>query len=198
MTSNDESPVSHLRALTDTDIPDDYRAEYQQFLQAQQEARGFVPNLFKVLPLNPHQFKGWLAFVSTLASNPDTSYLEPIDQELLGIVVSSVNQCHLCLAVHSDVLRGLTGDPEWVELVTYNFRSAKLSDRQRALADFAYYVTKHPNEVEGKHIEALRGVGLDEHEVLEAVLLASYFNFSNRLSTSLGIKVNSEHFTNNR
>ena len=106
---------------------------------------GFINNLFKVLPLNPLQYKGFLDFKASLFT-PETCYLSTADKEMMGLVVSSVNNCAYCLTTHSDVLRGLSGDPAWVDTLTYNYRSAKLTPKQRALCDYAFFVTAYPRE----------------------------------------------------
>lgn len=191
--------LSHLKkAPVEAEIPADLQAQFDALFEEQQSVFGFVPNMFKVLPLNPHMFQGWLSFIKPLLFDPNVGYLDFVEKEMMGLVVSAVNKCHLCLTVHSDTLRGLTRDQAWVEQLGYNYRSVKLTARQRALADYAYLITTRPEEVEGKHLDSLRAVGLNEHEVLEAVFVAAYFNFSNRFATALGIKANAEHFASNR
>lgn len=190
--------LSYLRPPVESEIPGEIREFLDGLYEQVGAQQGYVPNLFKVLALNPHQFRGWVQYISTLFGNPDTSYLDPIEQEMMGLVVSAINRCNLCLSFHADSLRGLTKDPVWVEQLANNYRSVKLTERQRAMCDFASFLTLRPNESESDQIDKLRAVGLNDNEILETVMVASYFNFSNRFATALGIKANDEHFFSNR
>ena len=98
------------------------------------------------------------------------------------MVVSSVNCCSYCLTTHGDALRGYTKNPMLVDKLSYNFRSAKdmLTEKQYALCEYAWYVTKHADEIEGDQIEKLRAVGFNDHEILEAAFVAGFFNYTNR------------------
>lgn len=78
----------------------------------------------------------------------ETTYLSTIDKEMMGLVISSTNGCTYCLTTHGDILRGLTKNPAWVDTLTYNYRIAKLTDKQRALCDFAYFTTAKPREID--------------------------------------------------
>lgn len=174
--------------------------EYEVFnsnVEAMEQNWGFVNNLFKVLPLNASQYIGFLNFKGSLF-NPETCYLSNMEKEVIGVVVSSVNMCAYCLTTHGDALRGLSGDPEWADLISYNYRAAKLTPKQKALCDYAYYVTAHPAEITEKQVEDLRAAGLNDHEILEAAFVAGFFNYTNRWVSTIAPIANSGHFTHNR
>ncbi len=174
--------------------------EYETFqanVEMMEKNWGFINNLFKVLPLNASQYMGFLNFKTSLF-NPDTCYLSNADKEMMGLVVSSVNMCSYCLTTHGDALRGLTKDPEWVDRITYNYRSAKMTEKQRALCDYAYFVTAHPTEIDSNQIEKLRDVGFHDHEILEAAYVAGFFNYTNRWVSTIAPIANSGHFKHNR
>ena len=129
---------------------------------------------------------------------PETCHLSNADKEMIGLVVSSTNGCNYCLTTHSDVLRGLTGDPVWVDQLTYNYRSAKLTKKQRALCDYAYFVTVYPREITEKQVEDLREAGFNDHEILEAAFVAGYFNYTNRWVSTIDPVANPGHNSHNR
>ena len=60
--------------------------------------------------------------------------------------------------------RGLTKNPSWVAQLTYNYRSAKLTQKQRALCDYAYRVTRYPNEITPKELDLLRAAGFNDQK----------------------------------
>jgi uncharacterized peroxidase-related enzyme len=117
---------------------------------------------------------------------------------MIGLVVSSTNGCTYCLATHSDILRGLTGDPEWVDHLCYNYRTAKLTKKQRALCDYAYFVTVRPSEIDAAQVDHLRDAGFNDHEILEAAFVAGFFNYTNRWVSTIDPKPNPGHFNHNR
>lgn len=196
MTRYDEQ-LSYLQKPSEDDVPEELQAEFDKYTKTQLETNGFINNLFKVLPLNAHQFKGFLDFKNSLF-NEETSYLSQIDKEIIGLVVSSTNNCSYCLTTHSDALRGLTKNPGWVDLLTYNYRSAKLTEKQRALCDYAYRATRYPNEITTKEVDRLREVGFNDHEILEAAFVVGFFNYTNRWVSTIGAIPNEGHFNHNR
>jgi uncharacterized peroxidase-related enzyme len=99
---------------------------------------------------------------------------------------------------HAAALRGYSGDAEWVATIEVNYRRATLTPRERALADYALQVTRAPAEIEATDLQPLRDAGISEQGILEAASVAAYFNFSNRLNSSLGIRANVEAYRANR
>ncbi|WP_042348084.1 peroxidase-related enzyme [Bacillus massiliigorillae] len=189
--------LSYLEKPNEKEIPEDLQALFDENIEFQQKNWGFINNLFKVLPLNPYQYKGFLDLKNSLFS-PETCYLSNSDKEMIGLVVSSTNSCSYCLTTHSDALRGLTNDPVWVDQLTYNYRSARLSDKQRALCDYAYFVTAYPNEITTNEVDKLRTVGFNDHEILEAAFVAGFFNFTNRWVSTISPIPNKGHYQHNR
>jgi uncharacterized peroxidase-related enzyme len=124
--------------------------------------------------------------------------LSPRERELMALVVSAHNRCEACVFSHAAALRGYSGDPEWVATIEVNYRRAALTPRERALADYAVQVTRAPAEIEAADLQPLRDAGIGELGVLEAAAVAAYFNFSNRLNSSLGIRANAEAYRANR
>ena len=196
MTRYDEQ-LSYLQKPSEDDISPELQAEFDRYTEAQVKTNGFINNLFKVLPLNAAQYKGFLDFKYSLF-NEETCYLSTIDKEMIGLVVSSTNNCSYCLTSHSDVLRGLTKDPRWVDLLTYNYRSATLTEKQRALCDYAYRTTRYPNEITTQEVDLLRAVGFNDHEILEAAYVVGFFNYTNRWVSTIGAIANPGHYQHNR
>lgn len=67
------------------------------------------------------------------------------------------------------------------------FRTARLSERERALCEFAEKLTLTPAQINRSEIEKLRAVGLSDKDVLDAVEVISYFNYINRIADGLGV-----------
>ena len=70
-----------------------------------------------------------------------------------------------------------------------DYTSADLSEQDEAMCAFAREMTEVPKEAEdGARIDALRAVGLDDRMILDLTLVASYFNFVNRVASGLGVE----------
>lgn len=191
-----DEQLSYLQKPVAEEIPAELQATFDKYTDFQQKNWGFINNLFKVLPLNPQQYKGFLDFKASLFNSE--CYLSDADKEMMGIVVSVANNCAYCLTTHSDTLRGLVKDPAWVDTLTYNYRAAKMTPKQRALCDYAWSVTVYPREITGAQIDKLRAAGLNDHEILEAAYVAGFFNYTNRWVSTIGAVANPGHFSHNR
>ena len=192
-----DEQLSYLQKPVPEDMTDKQYELFNKFVETMRKDWGFINNLFKVLPLNASQYEGFLHFKTSLF-DPETCHLSNADKEMIALVVSSTNGCAYCLTTHSDALRGLTGDPEWVDHLTYNYRTAKLTKKQRALCDYAYFVTAYPREVDTAQVDKLRKAGFNDHEILEAAFVAGFFNYTNRWVSTIDPKPNSGHFNHNR
>ena len=189
--------LSWLQKPDEKEIPNDLQEGFDALIDRMTEDWGFYNNLAKVLPLNPYQYKGFLDFKASLFASR-RCYLSDIDKEMIGLVVSSTNGCVYCLTTHSDTLRGLTGDPILVDKLTYNYRSAELTPRQRALCDYAYFATVYPREITTKQADELRAAGFNDHEILEAAYVTGFFNYTNRWVSTIDPKPNDGHYSHNR
>lgn len=189
--------LSLLQKPDRAEMTDEEFEVFEKNVDAMMENWGFCNNLFKVLPLNAKQYIGFLNFKASLFT-PETCYLSNADKEMIGVVVSSVNCCSYCLTTHGDALRGYTGDPEWCDRISYNYRSAKMTPKQRALCDYAWFVTAHPQEIDSEQVDKLRAVGFNDHEILEAAYVAGFFNYTNRWVGTIAPFANEGHFFHNR
>ena len=152
---------------------------------------GYVPNVMLALANAAGPFLATRALYRSVMTDV-AALLSRAECELIALVVSVENRCDLCVIGHSSTLRSLTGDPYNIGIIEVNFRRAKLSARERALADFALKMTRAPAEIEPACLDALRHAGLSEREILEAAHVAAYYNMSNRLVSALGIRSQAE------
>jgi uncharacterized peroxidase-related enzyme len=81
----------------------------------------------------------------------------------------------------------VTLDGSLKESVLNNWREAALSPRERAMLEYAEKLTLEPRAMRRADIEALRAAGLDDRAILQVNLIASYFNYINRVADGLGV-----------
>ncbi len=74
-----------------------------------------------------------------------------------------------------------------VAQVKIDYRHARLSERERALCEFADKLTRLPGRIREEEVEKLRDAGLSDKDVLDAVEVIGYFNYINRIADGLGV-----------
>jgi uncharacterized peroxidase-related enzyme len=112
--------------------------------------------------------------------------------------VSSHNRCYYCLVAHGAAVRQLSGDPVLGELMAMNFRAARLSDRERAMLDFAVKLTAEPWRVEEEDRAALRRSGFSDRDIWDIAAVAAFFNMSNRVASATDMRPNSAYHAHKR
>ena len=73
------------------------------------------------------------------------------------------------------------------QAVQEDYRAAGLTRREIALLGFAVKLTKSPSAVRKNDLDVLRGHGLNDEQVVDAVHCIGYFNFINRVLDGLGV-----------
>lgn len=152
---------------------------------------GFVPNVFRAQAVNGEQFLAWWNYFNLLLNKE--GHLTNTERELVAVVVSSVNRCLYCAVSHGAALREYSGDAAQADAVAVNWRHARLSPREVALAEYAEKLTLRPAEVTEADLGPLREVGLDDHQIMELVQVIGMFNMTNRVSSALGFVPNAEY-----
>jgi uncharacterized peroxidase-related enzyme len=109
-----------------------------------------------------------------------------VRKEFILLVISAANLNTYCVAVHCEMLRGL-GLPEDVsDQIAVDHHQADLSQADKALLDAALKVARRSPTFGLADVEALRIHGFTDHQILEAVVMASLTNFLNTLQVGLG------------
>ena len=88
---------------------------------------------------------------------------------------------------HAEFLRRVTLDEELAAALRRDYTQALLSDQDRAMLDYAAKLTTHPAQVTPDDLQRLRQVGFDDRGILQINLIASWFNYINRVADGLGV-----------
>lgn len=160
-------------------------------LQAEEKARkGYVRHGL-TLPIRPEHLVASQRLVNLLVRSPN-GLLPFRERELLALVVSAENRCDVCTIQHATALQKTGAPKELVDVLTVNWRRADLTERERALAEFATKLTRHPTDADESYIDGLRAVGLSEEEIVEVAQIVGIFNYTNRVTGVLGTRLNPE------
>jgi uncharacterized peroxidase-related enzyme len=66
-------------------------------------------------------------------------------------------------------------------------REANLAPADRAMLDFTVRLTEQPARLGPDDLDKLRAVGFDDMGILQITLIASWFNYINRVADALGV-----------
>ncbi|GAB4580525.1 MAG: hypothetical protein Fur0022_32670 [Anaerolineales bacterium] len=76
----------------------------------------------------------------------------------------------------------------YVHALARDWRTAPLTETDRALCAFAAKLTLTPAQMSPADLDALRAVGLDDVAIHDATQVIGYFNYINRLADALGVE----------
>ncbi len=74
-----------------------------------------------------------------------------------------------------------------VRALEEDYKSAPISEQDRAMLDYVVQVTKDATRISPADHERLRAVGFDDKGILQITLIASWFNYINRVADALGV-----------
>jgi uncharacterized peroxidase-related enzyme len=171
------------------DLPDDIRKE----VLAVQEKAGFVPNVFLGLARRPAEWRAFFAYHDALMEKEDGN-LSKGDREMIVTAVSAVNNCLYCVVAHGALLRIYEKKPQVADQVAVNWRTADITERQRAMLAFALKVTERSDEVEDADYDALHAHGFDDEDIWDIGAIAAFFGMSNRIASFTGMRPNDEFY----
>ncbi|MCL4767116.1 MAG: peroxidase-related enzyme [Hyphomicrobiaceae bacterium] len=155
------------------------------------EKLGFVPNVLRSYAFDNAKLQAFIDMADDLMLGD--SGLSKLEREMIAVAVSSVNHCHYCLTAHGAAVRQRGKDPELGELISQNYRAARLDPRQKAMLDFAVKLTEQPGRIEEADREALRGAGFGDREIWDIAAVAAFYNMSNRIAAATDMRPNREY-----
>jgi len=74
-----------------------------------------------------------------------------------------------------------------VEALQRDYHSAPISEQDRTMVDYVVKLTKDATKVSPADHDKLRAVGFDDRGILQITLIASWFNYINRVADALGV-----------
>jgi uncharacterized peroxidase-related enzyme len=68
-----------------------------------------------------------------------------------------------------------------------DYRTAPISEQDRVMLDYVSQLTRDATGLGRQDHERLRAVGFDDRGILQITLIASWFNYINRVADALGV-----------
>jgi len=181
----------HIIAL-DIPAPDSNPEDIQKYLDKCEEKLGFVPNVIRSYVAKPNRWRAFVQMYHALMDDEDSN-LTKLECEMIAVVVSCVNRCYYCLVAHGQAVRHLSGDPELGEMLVMNYRNAELSERHRAMLDYAWKLTETPQYIEEPDRQALRDAGFSEQDIFDITAVAGFYNMTNRVAYGVHMMPNRDY-----
>ena len=78
-------------------------------------------------------------------------------------------------------------DETLIEALKRDYTTAPITEQERVMLDYVVKLTKDATKVWKDDHDRLRIVGFDDKAILQITLIASWFNYINRVADALGV-----------
>ena len=169
-------------------LPDDLKSKILKV----QDKSGFIPNVFLALAHRPEEFRAFFSYHDALMTKD--SGISKGEREMIVVATSGLNECLYCVVAHGAILRIREKNSLIADQLATNYKKADITDRQRAMLDFAVKVSRHANTISDEDIQALAQHGFSDQDVWDIGSIAAFFALSNRLANMANIRPNEEFY----
>lgn len=187
-----EPAISNFPVPDIADLPDDLRERIELI----QSKTGFVPNVFLALAHRPDEMRAFMAYHDTLMEGP--SGLTKAEREMIVVATSGANNCLYCVVAHGAILRIRAKDPLLADQLAVDPSKADLTDRQRAMIDFALKMCREPWSTSTSDHDELRAHGFSDDDIWDIGAITGLFALSNRMAHLTSMRPNDQFFTMGR
>ena len=181
--------ISRFPVPAFAELPEDI----QQRITEVQEKAGFVPNIFLTLARRPEEFRAFFNYHDTLMEK-ETPGLSTAEREMIVVATSARNQCQYCVIAHGAILRIRAKNPHIADQIASNYRKADISERQKAMLDYALKVSRRAETVDESDYKLLNGFGFDDEDIWDIGAISAFFGLSNRIVNMSSMRTNDEFY----
>ena len=182
-------PISRFQVPEATELTPELAQVYAEV----ERALGFLPHWLRALSINPDTACR-LARSYLHLFDPARSHLSAVERELVAVVASATNRCSYSVFDHTRTLGVVLDDAVRARRIALDHHHVRLSKRERLLADVAEKLTISPASLGVIELDQLREAGFSEPAALEALEVAAFFNYVNRLTLALNIVPDQQFF----
>ena len=68
-----------------------------------------------------------------------------------------------------------------------DYKTAPISEQDKVMLDYVSQVTRDATRISAQDHDCLRATGFDDQAILQITLIASWFNYINRVADALGV-----------
>ena len=183
-----DKPISRFPVPDINQLPDDI----QQRILAVQEKSGFIPNVFLCLAHRPDEFRAFFDYHDALMEK--SSGLTKGEREMIVVATSGINQCNYCIVAHGAILRIREKSPYIADQVANNYRKADITDKQKAMLNFAVKVSQTAQEINDRDYQTLYEYGFTDDDIWDIGAISAFFALSNRIANMADMRANDEFY----
>ena len=81
----------------------------------------------------------------------------------------------------------MTLDDSLIEALRRDYRTAPITPQERVMCDYVVKLSKDAVQGSPEDLHQLRAAGFDDRGILQITLIASWFNYINRVADALGV-----------
>jgi len=81
----------------------------------------------------------------------------------------------------------VTLDPGLVAALEEDYASAPITEQEKVMLDYVVQITRDATRISPAYHDRLRAAGFDDKGILQITLIASWFNYINRVADALGV-----------
>ncbi|MBP6823670.1 MAG: hypothetical protein KA368_19125 [Acidobacteria bacterium] len=81
----------------------------------------------------------------------------------------------------------MTVDEELVNALREDYTTAPITEAERVMVEYVVQLTKDATQISPEYHERLRNARYDDQAILQITLIASWFNYINRVADALGV-----------
>jgi uncharacterized peroxidase-related enzyme len=138
-----------------------------------------LPGITSAFAFRPETARPLRALAEVLLRGPST--LTSGEREMIATFVSTRNDCYFCQTSHrAAAAHHLDGNYELVDAVRYDYQSAPVSPKLKALLGIAGKVQQGGKNVTSEDVARARAEGATDIEIHDTVLIAAAFCMYNR------------------
>jgi uncharacterized peroxidase-related enzyme len=158
--------------------------ETAKLYQSSADSQGFVMNLTRAWAWRPEVFDGFAALRTALTSKSSLS-----KRELAVLVCASAAELgdSYCSLAWGRTLAAEAGAAIAAAVIERS-EDEGMTERERALAEWARQVVADPNATTASDVDKLRRVGLGDREIFEATLFIAFRQAFSTVNDALGVQ----------
>ena len=173
-------------------LPEDIQTRITEI----QEKAGFIPNVFMALAHRPDELRAFMAYHDALILRP--SGLSKAEKEMIIVATSAKNDCLYCVVAHGAILRIYAKDSKISEQIATDYTKSDITDRQKAMLDFAVKTATHAAQIGEADFALLRDNGFDDEDIWDIGAITALFALSNRMASMAAMRPNDEFYAMGR
>ena len=78
-------------------------------------------------------------------------------------------------------------DDDLIAALRADYKTAPVSEAEMIMCEYAVQITRDATKIHPGYHERLRAAGFDDTAILQITLIASWFNYINRVADALGV-----------